>query len=716
MGESIQKRLGRVRPPRVQITYDVEIGDAIVKKELPFVMGIIADLGGDPAARDEKAPKIPPYKERAFAAVDRDNFDALMKDITPMLRLTKLPRLIDGECGYAPDVSDGEARKAIAATAEPNLACTLRFEKLDDFAPGNLVRQVESLNTFFERRNRLQDLAAKLDGNDELQEAVKAILFGVEESPAVKSAEEALKAAKAELEGAGEDEKAAKEQAVKEAEEKLEQERKASPKAEPAPSRDGIIGKMVRRTGDDAEDKRQQTVAEERLAACLAEHAGASFTLPKSESVVDMLSERVAGKDRLLALQMDEILHAPAFQTLEATWRGLRYLVFNTETSDRLKLRLFNATFAELRSDLERAVEFDQSLLFKRVYEEEYGTFGGEPYSCLLHVHEYGISAVELGVLKKMAEVAAAAHTPMISAASPHFFGMESFTELPLPRDLHKIFQSADYIEWRSFRETDDARYVSLCLPHMLMRLPYGMDTNPVEAFAYEESVEGNAPDKYLWGNAAFALAGCVTAAFARYGWTAAIRGYEGGGAVEELPIYKYMQSNGEKVALCPTETSITDRREKELSDLGFIALIYRKNSDKAAFFSGQTIQNPPAYSTDSANANARISARLPYLLNASRFAHYVKANMRDKVGSFMTQDNVSKYLNNWISQYVLLSDDAGEEIKARYPLREARVDVTEDRGNPGAYKCVIFLRPHFQLEELTASIRLVAELPPPAA
>ena len=429
-----------------------------------------------------------------------------------------------------------------------------------------------------------------------------------------------------------------------------------------------------------------------------------------------MLSERVAGKDRLLALQMDAILHAPAFQSLEAAWRGLHYLVFNTETSDRLKLRLFNATFEELGLDLERAVEFDQSLLFKRVYEEEYGTFGGEPYSCLLHVHEYGISAVQLGVLKKMTEVASAAHTPMISAASPGFFGMESFTELPLPRDLHKIFQSADYIEWRSFRETDDARYVSLCLPHMLIRLPYGKDTNPVKAFAYEEGVEGKTPDKYLWGNAAFALARCVTSAFARYGWTAAIRGYEGGGVVEELPIYKYMQSNGEKVALCPTETSITDRREKELSDLGFIALIYRKNSDKAAFFSGQTTQNPPAYDTDSANANARISARLPYLLNASRFAHYVKANMRDKVGAFMTGDNVSKYLNNWISQYVLLSDDAGDEIKARYPLREARVDVTEDRSNPGAYKCVIFLRPHFQLEELTASIRLVAELPPPAA
>ncbi|MEG2005168.1 MAG: type VI secretion system contractile sheath large subunit, partial [Bilophila sp.] len=319
-------------------------------------------------------------------------------------------------------------------------------------------------------------------------------------------------------------------------------------------------------------------------------------------------------------------------------------------------------------------------------------------------------------VLQKMSEVAAAAHTPMLSAASPQLFGLESFTSLSLPRDLHKIFQSTDYSEWRSFREREDARYVTLCLPHMLLRLPYGLDTNPVETFAYEEDVSGPSPECYLWGNAAFALAGCITAAFAKYGWTAAIRGYEGGGAVEGLNVYKYRQCNGETVALCPTEISLTDRREKELSDLGFIALVYRKNSDKAAFFSGQTVHKPQTYSTDSANANANISARLPYLLNASRFAHYVKANMRDKVGSFMTAESVSTYLNAWISQYVLLSDDAGDDIKARYPLREARVDVAEVLGNPGAYKCVIFLRPHFQLEELTASIRLVAELPPPAA
>ena len=671
MGESIQKRLGRVRPPRVQITYDVEVGDAIVKKELPFVMGIMADLAGDRTVREDLGlPPLPDYKLRAFAAVDRDNFDDIMKTVAPALRLSGLDRFIAEDASAAWREGGVEPEKAA-------FSCALRFEKLDDFRPERLVKNVKALAAFFERRNLLQDLAAKLDGNDALQASLQKMLFPTGDSA---SELDALR--------------------------KVYKEALASVDA----ARDAVS-----KAGEDQEKQKAAEVADARLEACLAEHEDNPFTLPASGSMLGMLTERVACKDKLLACQLDAILHAEAFQKLEAVWRGLHYLVFNSETSDRLKLRLFNASFKELRTDLERAVEFDQSLLFKRVYEEEYGTFGGEPYSCLLHVHEYGLSAVDLGVLQKMAEVAAAAHTPLLSAASPQLFGLGSFTDLPLPRDLHKIFQSADYIEWRSFREKDDSRYVTLCLPHLLMRLPYGNDTDPVETFVYEEDVAGPSPDRYLWGNAAFALAACITAAFAKYGWTAAIRGYEGGGAVENLNVYKYRQTNGETVALCPTEVSITDRREKELSDLGFIALIYRKNSDKAAFFSGQTIHKPPVYTSDTANANARISARLPYLLNASRFAHYVKANMRDKVGSFMTADNVSRYLNNWISQYVLLSDDAGDDIKARYPLREARVDVSEDPGTPGAYKCVIFLRPHFQLEELTASIRLVAELPPPA-
>lgn len=438
------------------------------------------------------------------------------------------------------------------------------------------------------------------------------------------------------------------------------------------------------------------------------------LSLPPSESIVEMLTLRVAAIDALLSQKLNAILHDPDFQHLEATWRGLHYLVSNTETSERLKLRLLNTTFNELKNDLNKAVEFDQSRLFKNLYEEEYGTFGGEPYSCLLHVHEYGRSPTDLDMLEHLAKVAAAAHTPLLTAASPSLFDMDSFLDLGAPRDLSKTFQTAECIRWRSFRELEDARYINICLPRCLMRLPYGAQNVVVEEFAFEEDVLGDDHSKYLWGNAAIALAGCITKAYALYGWTAAIRGYEGGGVVEGLPVHLYRKATGEQVAKLPTEIAITDRREKELSELGFIALVYRKNTDKAVFFGGQSVHKPPVYTMDEATANARISARLPYLLNASRFAHYIKAIMRDKVGSFQSAASVSLYLNTWVAQYVLLSDTAGQEIKAQYPLREARVDVVEVDSDPGEYKAIIYLRPHFQFEGMTVSIRLVAKLPPP--
>jgi type VI secretion system protein ImpC len=429
-----------------------------------------------------------------------------------------------------------------------------------------------------------------------------------------------------------------------------------------------------------------------------------------------MLVERISRIDEQLSIQLNEVMHAEDFKRLESTWRGLHYLVMNTETGEMLKLRVLNASRKELQADLDKAVEFDQSNLFKKVYEEEYGTFGGAPYSCLLYDFEFGRHPQDMAFLEKLSQVAAAAHAPLMASASPRLFDMESFTELAGPRDLAKLFESSELIKWRTFRSSEDSRYVALCMPHVLLRLPYGPDTQPVEEFQFVEDVDGRVHVKYLWGNAAWAMAQRITDAFAKYGWTAAIRGVEGGGVVEGLPTHTFKTDDGDIAVKCPTEIAITDRREKELSDLGFIPLIYCKGTDYAAFFGGQTTNKPVLYNTDEANANARLSAVLPYLLNASRFAHYIKSIMRDKIGSFMTADNVSDYLNTWISNYVLLSDDAGQEVKARYPLREARVDVKDVPGKPGVYTATIFLRPHFQLEELTASIRLVAELPPPAA
>jgi type VI secretion system protein ImpC len=319
-------------------------------------------------------------------------------------------------------------------------------------------------------------------------------------------------------------------------------------------------------------------------------------------------------------------------------------------------------------------------------------------------------------LLEKISNVAAAAHAPFISAASPKLFDMDSFTEIGKPRDLAKVFESTELIKWRSFRESEDSRYVALALPHILMRVPYGPSTKPVEEFNFVEEVTGRDHKQYLWGNAAYALGVRITNAYSKYSWCAAIRGVEGGGLVEGLPTHTFMTDEGDIALKCPTEIAITDRREKELNDLGFIALCHCKGTDYAAFFGGQTANKPKVYDTPQANANSRVSSQLPYLLAASRFAHYLKAMMRDKIGSFMTKDNVSMFLNRWITAYVLLDDEAAQSTKAKYPLREARVDVSEIPGKPGCYNAVVFLRPHFQLDELTASIRLVAELPPPAA
>jgi type VI secretion system protein ImpC len=346
------------------------------------------------------------------------------------------------------------------------------------------------------------------------------------------------------------------------------------------------------------------------------------------------------------------------------------------------------------------------------IYEEEYGTFGGAPFSCLIGDYEFGRHPQDIALLEKLSQVAAAAHAPFVAAAGPRLFDMDSFTELAGPRDLAKIFESSELIKWRSFRETEHARYVSLVLPRVLLRLPYGPDMVPVEGFDFTEDVDGTDHGRYLWGNAAWALGLRITEAFARFGWTAAIRGVEGGGLVQGLPTHTFQTDEGDIALKCPTEIAITDRREKEINDLGLLALCHCKGTDYAAFFGGQTANKPKVYNTDEANANARVSAMLPYVLAASRFAHYLKAIIRDKIGSFQTAGDISAFLNAWIIQYVLLNDDASQEMKARYPLSEARVDVTEIDGKPGCYNATVFLKPHFQLEELTASIRLVAELP----
>ena len=434
------------------------------------------------------------------------------------------------------------------------------------------------------------------------------------------------------------------------------------------------------------------------------------------QSALAGIKQRIAEIDQTVSDQLNAIMHSEAFQALEAAWRGLHYLVMNSETGTMLKLRLLSASKKELLADLEKATEFDQSALFKKIYEEEYGTFGGNPFSVLVGDYHFGRSPQDVAMLEQVSHVAAAAHAPFLTAASPALFDMDRFTELSVPRDLAKQFESTELIKWRSFRDSEDSRYVTLTLPRVLLRLPYGPKTVPVDEFDFVEDVDGKNHDKYLWGNSAYALAQRITDAFAKYKWCAAIRGVEGGGLIEGLPAHIFPTDDGDLALKCPTEVSITDRRENELNNLGFLAICHRKNSDQAAFFGGQTTNKPRVYNTSEANANARISSMLPYMLASSRFAHYLKVIMRDKIGSFMTRENVQKYLNTWLSDYILLNDNAPQNVKAAYQLREGRVDVFDIPGKPGSYNAVVFLKPHFQLDELTVSIRLVAELPAPAA
>ncbi|MEW8620088.1 MAG: type VI secretion system contractile sheath large subunit [Candidatus Thiodiazotropha endolucinida] len=419
--------------------------------------------------------------------------------------------------------------------------------------------------------------------------------------------------------------------------------------------------------------------------------------------------------DRKLTEQVNLILHHEEFQKLEGTWRGLHYLVNNTETDEMLKIRVMNISKQELGKTLKKfkGTAWDQSPIFKKVYEEEYGQFGGEPYGCMVGDYHFDQSPPDVEMLTNMSKVAAAAHAPFIAGAAPTVMQMDSWQELANPRDLTKIFQTPEYASWRSLRESEDSRYVGLAMPRFLSRLPYGVKTDPVEEFDFEEDTEGAQHNKYTWSNSAYAMAVNINRAFKMYGWTTRIRGVESGGAVESLPTHTFPTDDGGVDMKCPTEIAISDRREAELAKNGFMPLLHRKNSDFAAFIGAQSLQKPSEYDDPDATANANLAARLPYLFASCRFAHYLKCIVRDKIGSFKERDDMEKWLNKWIQNYVEPNPStASEEDKARKPLAAAEVVVSEVEGNPGYYTSKFFLRPHYQLEGLTVSLRLVSKLP----
>ncbi|MFC3151754.1 type VI secretion system contractile sheath large subunit [Litoribrevibacter euphylliae] len=462
----------------------------------------------------------------------------------------------------------------------------------------------------------------------------------------------------------------------------------------------------------------ESTRAEELLRTLTEEALSGTVSWNKNLSVT--FNDAISRIDQLISTQLAEIMHSEEFQKLEGSWRGLNHLVMNSETNASLKIRMISLSKKELHKDLSKAVEFDQSQIFKKVYESEFGTPGGEPYGTLIGDYEFTNHPEDIETLTNMSNVAASGFCPFISASSPALFGFDDWTELSKPRDLEKVFESLEYTKWRSFRESDDSRFVTLTMPRVLARLPYGQATSPVEEFGFEEfevdektqfSKTANHSD-YCWMNASYVMGARMTEAYSKYGFCTAIRGAEGGGRVDNLPSHIFTSDDGDPDLKCPTEIGITDRREAELGKLGFLPLCHYKNTDYAVFFGAQTTQKPKQYDTPEATANAAISSRLPYIMATSRFAHYLKVMARDKIGSFMEAEDVEAWLNRWILSYVNASEGGGQEIRAKYPLADAKVQVKEIPGAPGSYNAVAWLRPWLQMEELTTSLRLVAKIP----
>ena len=847
--DKVQQKLTRVRPPRVKITYDVETGGSIQQVEIPFIVGIFANLSGDtttgavvlPSASSQttsvlgsgSARPLADYKERDMVDIDRDSFNTVMSNASVSISLSDVPNTID-TLRTAPGGTP-------VASADP-VGTTLPFTTFDDFLPGNIVANIPTLKGYSDARANLRDLQSRAESDLDLNRLLNAITAfsnaaslakSVADQLPVSTAGAALSIAahwgdtaqkvsssttvsgavtasgdyrvlvtgtcivsgmgdvtvsgtvnatvsgtangtltgvvtgSATINGSGTitvagliggSITASGTAAVSESFSASVQlagtlDVYLSPTTVPDIASltalgSGAASSIAARAlgqivGEPPTDPAKQPGYAQDLAAArtLLGYFSQQVLLLQPNSATDslhatqLIDRRVAAIDKALSTQVSDILHHPNFQQLEATWRGLQGLVANTETGRLLKLRVFNARQQELIDDLDQAVEFDQSKLFKMIYEAEYGTYGGFPYSLLVADYEFGSGDPDIDLLSKLTQVAAAAHAPLISAASPQLFGLSDFSKLANPRDLSQIFEGIRWSNWNAFRDTEDSRYLTLVLPHTLLRQPYDYRVADVKGFKFVEDITDGTPGtialdatinnpgdpqlsirptnkKFLWGNASYALAGRITNAFALYHWTAAIRGEEGGGLVDGLPLYIYPSELGAPVALCPTEVSITDRREKELNDLGFVALCHCKNTAHAVFFGGQTVNLPKRYLSDAATANAETSAMLPYMLAASRFAHYIKVMMRKKVGSFLTRANIESYINTWIAQYVLLDDNASQDIKASYPLRAAEVMVTPVPGEIGSYNATLFIKPHFQLEDLRVSIRLVADLP----
>ena len=470
---------------------------------------------------------------------------------------------------------------------------------------------------------------------------------------------------------------------------------------------DGLLEKSFKPKSDAAQEAITSAVHS------LAEVALQNTTVVSNDTV-STIKSLIAELDRKLTEQVNHVIHHEDFRDMEGRWRGIHHLVSNTEVDETLKMKVFNVTKKEVQDSFKKfsGIEWDQNPLFKKLYEEEYGTAGGAPYGCLVGDYYFDHGAQDVQWLKGIGQIAAAAHIPFLAGSSPALLNMDSWQQLSDPRDLTKIFQTAEYAPWASLRDSEDSKYIGLAMPRFLSRLPYDPKNNPVDEFEFVEDITGSEHNKFIWSNAAYAMALNVNAAFKEYGWCSQIRGVESGGMVEGLPCYTFGTDDGGVDMKCPTEIAITDRREAELAKAGLIPLLHWKNTDYAVFLGAQSLNAPKEYRDADATANARLAARLPYMFPICRFAHYLKCIVRDKIGSFASREEITKYLNDWITEYVTPDPNASSDTKARYPLAAAEVTVTEDESNPGYYQAIFYLRPHYQLEGLTVSLRLVSKLP----
>ncbi len=660
---SSQKFIARNRVPRVQIEYDVELYGADKKIEIPFIVGVFADLAG----RSNDMPLH--VSDRRMLEIDIDNFDDRLRKTKPRVTFT-VPNTIGESALLEVDVT---------------------FESLEDFSPAAVARAVVGLDTLLEQRTQLANLLTYMDGKAGTELVVERLLNDRKLLGKITSQEQIYLTDKQES------------AVVHPSDMKME------PKKDSA---DAILKSIAREFNPKTDGARHQV---KRALQTLANQA-----LPDSDAstadpftAIEAFIERI---DHQLTAQLNLIFHHPEFQQLEGAWRGLHFLVINTETDEMLKIRFMSLSKQELSKTIRKykGSAWDQSPLFKKIYEDEYGQFGGEPYGCLIGDYEFGNSSDDIMILREVARIAAAAHTPFITAASPSAMQMASWQEIATPRNLSKLFSAPDYDAWRSLRDSEDSKYLALTMPRFLARYPCGEHTDPVHEFAFQEDCNIGDSRYYTWCNSAYAMGVNITRAFSLYGWCVRIRGMESGGIVDGLPTHVFPTDDGSIDMHSPTEVSISDRWEAELTRSGFMPLVHWKNSDTAVFLSAQSFHKAAEFDDPDATANAALAARLPFVLASCRFAHYLRCLVRDRIGSFVDRADMEYRLNAWIKQYVD-TDPAGssEETKARKPLADAEIVLDEIEGNPSYYACKFYIRPHYQLfEGLTISLRLDLKLP----